>query len=97
MKGEIHLDMGRPACRRVEHQGCHARAVMVQGLLHLPGAHPDHADCVVVAGGQQVGGGAVGGDAGDRALVVSQGPMLHPLVEVEYLALLVAASTSIRS
>ena len=77
----------------VEHQGCHARAVMVQGLLHLPGAHPDHADGVVIAGGQQVGGGAVG----DRALLVSQGAVLHPLVQVEYLALLVAASTSIRS
>ena len=56
MKGEIHLDVGRPAC--------HARPVIVQGLLHLPGAHPDHADGVVIAGGQQVGGGAVG----DRAL-----------------------------
>ena len=48
----------------MEHQGRHARAVIVQGLLHLPGAHPDHADGVVIAGGQQVGGGAVG----DRAL-----------------------------
>ena len=48
----------------MEHQGRHARAVIVQGLLNLPGAYPDHADCVVVAGGQQVGGGAVG----DRAL-----------------------------
>ena len=96
MKGEIHLDMGRPACRRVEHQGCHARAVIVHGLLHLPGAHPDHADGAFVAGGQQVGGGAVGGDAGDRALVVSQGAMLYPFVQVEYLTLLVATSNSIR-
>ena len=81
----------------MERQGRHACAVLVQGLLHLPGSHPDHADGVVVAGGQQVGGGAVGGDAGDRALVMSQGAVLHPLVQVEYLALLVAASTSIRS
>ena len=80
----------------VEHQGCNARAVIVQGLLHLPGAHPDHADCVVVAGGQQVGGGAVGDDAGDCALVVSQGAMLYPFVQVEYLTLLVATSNSIR-
>ena len=77
----------------MEHQGCNARAVIVQGLLHLPGAHPDHADGAFVAGGQQVGGGAVG----DRALVVSQGAVLHSLVQVEYLALLVAASSSIRS
>ena len=80
----------------MEHQGRHARAVIVQGLLHLPGAYPDHADCVVVAGGQQVGGGAVGDDAGDCALVVSQGAMLYPFVQVEYLTLLVATSNSIR-
>ena len=75
----------------VQSQGRHPRTVLVQRLLHLPGAHPDHADGVVVAGGQQVGSGAVSGHTGDRALVVSQGPVLHPLVQVKYLALLVTA------
>ena len=76
----------------VQRQGSHARAVLVQRLLDLPGSHPDHADGVVIAGGQQVGRGAVGGHAGDRALMVSQSPVLHPLVQVEYLALLVTAT-----
>ena len=75
----------------VQGQGRHARAVLVQRLLHLPGAHPDHADRVVVAGGQQVGGGAVSGHTGHRALMVGQGPVLHSLLQVKYLALLVTA------
>ena len=75
----------------VQRQGSHARAVLVQRLLDLPGAHPDHANGVVIAGSQQVGRGAVSGDTGDRALVMSQRPVLHPLVQVEYLALLVTA------
>ena len=75
----------------VQRQGSHTRAVLVQRLLDLPGAHPDHADGVVIAGSQQVRRGAMGGDTRDRALVVSQRPVLHPLVQVEYLALLVTA------
>lgn len=83
---------GQLACG-VQRQGSHARAVLVQRLLDLPGAHPDHADGVVIAGGQQVGRGAVGGHTGDCALMVGQCPVLHPLVQVKYLALLVTAAT----
>ena len=73
----------------VQSQGRDARAVLVQRLLHLPGAHPDHTDGVIIASGQQVGGGAVSSQARNCALMVSQGPMLHSLVQVKYLALLI--------
>ncbi len=84
-RGEGQLSAG------VQRQGSYARAVLVQRLLDLPGAHPDHADGVVIASGQQVGCGAVGGHTGDSALMVGQSPVLYPLLQVKYLALLVTA------